>query len=123
LATRARVKIKVKVKVKVKRHPKTGKGTGKPKTVTKTKTKTKKVTKTILVGSVIYRLAAGRSQPFTLKLSKAAVKLLAKARHGRLFSQVLAGGAVITTVTLLGPKHKKHKTHKHHPKHKKHKKK
>ncbi len=112
-----RAKVKVRVHVKSKHHSKKGKKGRK----TKTKLETKSTT--IVVGSLTYSLATRRSQAFTFKLSRGAIKLLAKARGARLTVQVWSGGSVVRTVTLLGPKHKaKHKRHKH-KKHKKHKKK
>jgi Bacterial Ig-like domain (group 3) len=110
---RAKVKVRVKVPVRAKHHSKKGhKGH-------KTKTKIETKSTTIVVGSLTYSLATKHSQAFTFKLSKAAVKLLAKARGGRLKVQVWSGGAVVKTVTLQGPKHKKHKRHRKHKRHKK----
>jgi hypothetical protein len=109
-----RAKVKVRVRVKSKHHAKTGtKGR-------KTKTKIETKSTTVVVGSLTYSLATSRSQAVTFKLSRGAIKLLAKARGGRLKVQVWSGGSVVKTVTLLGSKHKeKHKRHRKHKKHKK----
>ncbi len=65
-------------------------------------------------------VATSRSQAVAFKLSRGAIKLLAKARGGRLEVQVWSGGSVVKTVTLLGPKHKqKRKRHHGHKRHKK----
>ena len=108
-----RAKVKVRVQVESKHHSKKGRKGRK----TKTKIETKSTT--VVVGSLTYGLATSRSRAFTFKLSRGAIKLLAKARGGRLKVQVWSGGSVVKTVTLLGPKHK----HKRHRKHRKHKKK
>jgi Bacterial Ig-like domain (group 3) len=112
-----RAKVKVKVHVKTNHHSK--KGHKRHKTRIKIETKST----TIVIGSLTYSLATRHSQAFTFKLSKAAVKLLTKARAGRLKVQVWSAGVIVKTVTLQGPKHKKHKKHKRHRKHKRHKKK
>jgi hypothetical protein len=92
------VKVKVRIKGKGKRHSK--------------KRKTKTESKTITIGSVRYGLAAGTSGTFAVKLSKTGVKLLAKARHGRLKVKASAANSVTTTVTLMAQTHKMHKRHK-----------
>ena len=108
-----RAKVKVRVHVKSKHHSKKGRKGRK----TKTKIETKSTT--VVVGSLTYSLATSRSQAVTFKLSRGAIRLLAKARGGRLKVQVWSGGSVVKTVTLLGPKHKKHKRHRKRKKHKK----
>lgn len=111
-----KAKVKVRVHIKTKHHSKKGhKGHKRHKTRIKIETRST----TIVVGSLTYSLATRRSQAFTFKLSRAAVKLLAKARGGRLKVQVWSAGAVVKTITLQGPKHKKHKRHHKHRRHKK----
>jgi hypothetical protein len=122
LSTTIKVKVKVKVPVTVK--VKVGKGKHRH-TVTKTKTKTKLQTekKTIVVGSASFNLGAAGTTKLSIKLSKPALKVLTKARHGRLKVHALVPGANPRNVTLIAPKQKKHKKHhKQHKGHGKHKK-
>jgi hypothetical protein len=120
LTTKTKVKEKVKTFVKVKVRPhKKGKGKAKAKgpALIKIKPKivTKRVTKTILVGTLSFGLATGSSKTVSVKVSKAAMRLLARHR-GRLRTQGLVDGAVVHAVALGGKthKHKKHKKHKKH---------
>jgi hypothetical protein len=118
LTTKTKVKVKVKtfVKVKVRSHKK---GKKKAKGLTlfklKPKIKTKRETKTILVGTLSFGLATGSSRTVAVKVSKTAMRLLAKKR-GRLRTQALVDGAAVHAVALGGKhkKHKKHRKHKHH---------
>jgi hypothetical protein len=124
LALTAKTKVKVKVKVKVKTHAKRkgkGKGKGRSEPKTRTKIKIKTVKKTIQVGVIAFTLATGSTQAVSVKLSKPAAKLFAKAKHGRLKTKALVDGSVVRTVTLSGKHKKQHKHHKGggHKKHKK----
>jgi hypothetical protein len=111
LALSAKIKVKVKVKL-----PATQKHGKHPKKKKRTKTVT--VTESLQLGTVLYKLHAKTTKPVSVKLSKRAVAMLAKARHHKLKATADAGG-IIRTITLTPAKHPPHK-HKHKHKHKHH---
>ncbi|HEY2771443.1 MAG TPA: hypothetical protein VGI87_12780 [Solirubrobacteraceae bacterium] len=122
LTTKTKVKVRVKtfVKVKVRSHKKGKSKGGAGGTLFKLKPKvvTKRETKTILVGTLSFRLATGSSSTVAVTVSKAAMRLLTRHR-GRLRTQALVDGVAVHGVAL-GGKHHKHHKHRKHKKHKKH---
>jgi hypothetical protein len=106
-------KIKVKVKVKLSATHKHGRH---PKKTQRTKTVT--VTESLQLGTVLYKLQAKTTKPVSVRLSKRAFAMLAKARHHKLKATADADG-IIRTITLTPAKPPPHK-HKHKRKHKRH---